>query len=177
MVIFFKEEANRKHLGCWTSSPFRHDTSRNIAWFFFFCLIFSFRQKNGSCASFHKNWGRRRREGRCFDGWRSISSWRNFFYRACWVRKVDPNYTISEYKHSLFLIFKNKKLGVLLSLANFVKAMVFNFLVDWLRPRWIRGSFLRQILLKEIIHYCWTGNMRIFKFITGQLLSGNLTFI
>ncbi len=37
------------------------------------------------------------------------------------------NYTVSEYKHFLFLIFKNKKLGVLLSLANFVKAMVFLF--------------------------------------------------
>ncbi len=34
MVIFFKEEANRKHLGCWTSSHFLHDTSRNIAWDF-----------------------------------------------------------------------------------------------------------------------------------------------
>ena len=112
---------------------------------------FSFRPKNWSCASFHKNWGRRR-EGRRFDGQCSISFWRNFLYRAYWVRKVDLNI-------SLFLIFK---IGVLLSLANFVKAMVFNFLVDWLRPRWIRGSFLRQILLKETIHYCCTGtNMRI----------------
>ncbi len=51
-------------------------------------------------------------------------------------------------------MLKDKNLGVLLGL-------VFNFLVDWLRPRWIRGSFLRQILLKEIIHYYWTGNMCI----------------
>ena len=80
--------------------------------------------------------------------------------------------------HGLFLIFKDKKLGVLLSLANFVKAMVFNFLVDWLRLRWIRGSFLRQILLKETIHYCCTGtNMRIQIHNRTVVYWENLTFI
>ncbi len=108
------------------------------------CSIFA--DKNGNRASFYQNW-RRRWSERCSDAPHTIPPGRNFLHRAWRASRVPPIYWISH--RSLVCNYFSRENS----------RVVFNFVLDWSRLRWILGSFLRQIFQKERTHWYWTGNI------------------